>query len=138
MIRALWIHPKMSWIRNTDQNFADPQPWAQLSKDCCLIYNYVQVNKLAFFSCCPLHCLIFSHNQPFRLVGGDAHGQGGGMHRGGRGDARASCASPLGTPLLSAIQTFNPPPPRPVQLPSADAHTEPYTDNLGVFWGGGG
>jgi hypothetical protein len=24
----------------------------------------------------------------------------GGMHRGGRGDARASCASPLGTPLL--------------------------------------
>jgi hypothetical protein len=60
------------------QNNADPQPWAQLSKDCCLIYNYVkvntkeikrlffiyndtrqkiiksQVNKLAFFSCCPL------------------------------------------------------------------------------------
>jgi hypothetical protein len=25
--------------------------------------------------------------------------RGGGMHRGGRGDARASCASPLGTPL---------------------------------------
>ncbi len=23
------------------QNIADPQPWAQLSKDCCLIYNYV-------------------------------------------------------------------------------------------------
>ena len=23
------------------QNNADPQPWAQLSKDCCLIYNYV-------------------------------------------------------------------------------------------------
>jgi hypothetical protein len=21
------------------QNNADPQPWAQLSKDCCLIYN---------------------------------------------------------------------------------------------------
>ncbi len=46
------------------------------------------------------HCLIFSHNQPFRLGrGGDAYGQGGGMHRGGRGDARASCASPLGTLL---------------------------------------
>ena len=25
------------------------------------------------------------------------------MHRGGRGDARASCASPLGTPLVMAI-----------------------------------
>jgi hypothetical protein len=23
------------------QNNADPQPWAQLSKDCCPIYNYV-------------------------------------------------------------------------------------------------
>ncbi len=23
------------------QNNADPKPWAQLSKDCCLIYNYV-------------------------------------------------------------------------------------------------
>ncbi len=23
------------------QNNADPQPWAQLSKDYCLIYNYV-------------------------------------------------------------------------------------------------
>ena len=22
------------------QNNADPQPWVQLSKDCCLIYNY--------------------------------------------------------------------------------------------------
>jgi hypothetical protein len=30
------------------------------------------------------------------------HMAGGGMHRGGRGDARASCASPLGTPLLNA------------------------------------
>ncbi len=26
---------------NPHQNNADPQPWAQLSKDCCLIYNYV-------------------------------------------------------------------------------------------------
>jgi hypothetical protein len=25
------------------------------------------------------------------------------MHRGGRGDARASCASPLGTPLKSCL-----------------------------------
>jgi hypothetical protein len=25
------------------QNNADPQLWAQLSKDCCLIYNYVYV-----------------------------------------------------------------------------------------------
>jgi hypothetical protein len=38
------------------------------------------------------------------MAGGDARG-GGGMHVGeggctwGRGDARASCASPLGTPL---------------------------------------
>ncbi len=23
------------------QNNADPQPWSQLSKDCCIIYNYV-------------------------------------------------------------------------------------------------
>ncbi len=46
------------------------------------------------------HCLIFSHYQPFRLGGGGMHmAGGGGMHRGGRGDARASCASPLGTPL---------------------------------------
>ncbi len=36
------------------QNNADPQPWAEPSKDCCLIYNYVLVNKLAFFSFCPL------------------------------------------------------------------------------------
>ncbi len=28
---------------------------------------------------------------------------GGGMHKGGRGDARASCASPLGTPLQAYI-----------------------------------
>jgi hypothetical protein len=66
------------------QNSADPQPWAQLSKDCCLIYKYVLVNKLAFFL--NAHCLIFSHNQPFRLgggvhmAGGDAQGGGGGMH----------------------------------------------------------
>ncbi len=32
--------------------------------------------------------------------GGGMHMAGGGMHRGGRGDARASCASPLGTPLI--------------------------------------
>jgi hypothetical protein len=31
--------------------------------------------------------------------GGDAHGQGEGDAQGGKGDARASCASPLGTPL---------------------------------------
>jgi hypothetical protein len=23
------------------QNIADPEPWTQLSKDCCLVYNYV-------------------------------------------------------------------------------------------------
>ncbi len=35
--------------------------------------------------CLGKHCLIFSHNQPFRLgTGGDAHGRGG-MHRGGGG-----------------------------------------------------
>ncbi len=44
------------------------------------------------------HCLIFSHNQP--AGGGGVHMAGGGMHRGGWGDARASCASPLGTPLV--------------------------------------
>jgi hypothetical protein len=32
--------------------------------------------------------------------GGGMHMARGGMHRGGRGDARASCASPLGTPLI--------------------------------------
>jgi hypothetical protein len=54
-----------------------------------------QVNKLAFFLVA--HCLIFSHNQPFRLGRGGMHmAGGGGMHRGGRGDARAT---PLGTPL---------------------------------------
>jgi hypothetical protein len=31
------------------------------------------------------------------------HMAGGGMHRGGRGDARASCASPLGTPLVPSL-----------------------------------
>jgi hypothetical protein len=32
------------------------------------------------------HCLIFSHNQPVRLGGGDAHGRGGGgVHRKGGG-----------------------------------------------------
>jgi hypothetical protein len=30
----------------------------------------------------------------------------GGMHRGGRGDARASCASPLGTPLNRNSQKY--------------------------------
>ncbi len=44
-------------------------------------------------------CLIFSHNQPFRQGRGGCTWPGGGMHRGGGGDARASCASPLGTPL---------------------------------------
>ncbi len=29
------------------QNNADPQPWAQLSKDCCLIYNYMGRTKYA-------------------------------------------------------------------------------------------
>ncbi len=32
----------------------------------------------------------------------------GGMHRGGRGDARASCASPLGTPLTCVIRIRDP------------------------------
>jgi hypothetical protein len=75
------------------QKNADLQPWAQLSKDCCLIYNFFLVAR----------CLIFSHNQPFRLGrGGGCTWQEGGMHRGGGwGDARASCASPLGTPLVS-------------------------------------
>ena len=46
-------------------------------------------------------CLIFSHNQPFRLWGG--------MHRGvGRGDARASCASPQGTPLDPGSEEITP------------------------------
>ncbi len=44
------------------------------------------------------HCHIFSHNQPFRLGRGGCTWPGGGC-TGGRGDARASCASPLGTPL---------------------------------------
>jgi hypothetical protein len=42
-----------------------------------------QVNKLAFFSCCPLPHL--SNNQPFRLGRGDAHGRGGGCTGGGGG-----------------------------------------------------
>ncbi len=32
---------------------------------------------------------------------------GGGMHRGESGDARASCASPLGTPLNMGIKNIN-------------------------------
>jgi hypothetical protein len=43
----------------------DPHQDFELDPYCCLIYNYVEVNKLAFFSCCP-------------------HGRWG-MHRGGRG-----------------------------------------------------
>jgi hypothetical protein len=31
------------------------------------------------------HCLIFSHNMPFRLGRGGMHMAGGGMHRGGGG-----------------------------------------------------
>jgi hypothetical protein len=43
-----------------------------------------QVNKLAFFLVA--HCLIFSHNQPFRLGGGGCTWpEGGGMHKGGGG-----------------------------------------------------
>jgi hypothetical protein len=49
-----WLSFHPSPPPDPHQNNADPQPWAQLSKDCCLIYNYVLVNKLAFFSCCPL------------------------------------------------------------------------------------
>jgi hypothetical protein len=60
-----------------------------------------QVNKLAFFSCCPL-----PHH---------AHGRGEGMHGGGgRGDACASCASPLGTPLGRYLLKL-----RPVSVPPA-------------------
>ena len=42
--------------------------------------------------------------------GGVKKAGGGGMHRGGRGDARASCASPLGTPLarLNMMGKFSP------------------------------
>jgi len=52
------------------------------------------------------HCLIFSHNQPFRLGRGGCTWPGGGCTRGGRGDARASCASPLGTPLPPHFDFF--------------------------------
>jgi hypothetical protein len=30
---------------DVDQNNADPKPWAQLSKDYCLIYNYVNTEE---------------------------------------------------------------------------------------------
>ena len=53
------------------------------------------------------HCFIFSHNQPFRLGRGGCTWPEGGMHRGGRGYARASCASPLGTPLSLTIFSLN-------------------------------
>jgi hypothetical protein len=35
------------------------------------------------------------------------HMAGAGMHRGGRGDARASCASPLGTPLVTSCMNIS-------------------------------
>jgi hypothetical protein len=44
------------------QNNADPQPWAQLSKDCCRIYNYVQVNtkeQQTEEKCCNLCFLMY-------------------------------------------------------------------------------
>jgi len=54
-----------------------------------------QVNKLAFFLLIA-HCLVFSHNQPFRLGrGGDAHGRGG-MHRGGEGGCTCILCIPPG------------------------------------------
>jgi hypothetical protein len=40
------------------------------------------------------------------MGGGDAHDQGGDAQGGGRGDARASCASPLGTPLTRSLYGF--------------------------------
>ncbi len=32
---------ELDLVMDPHQNNADPQPWAQLSKDCCLIYYYV-------------------------------------------------------------------------------------------------
>ncbi len=43
------------------------------------------------------HCLIFSHNQPFRLGrGGDAHGRGGGDAQGGEGGCTCILCIPPG------------------------------------------
>jgi hypothetical protein len=41
------------------------------------------------------------------MAGGGGCTWPGGMHRGGRGDARASCASPLGTPLIVCKEKGN-------------------------------
>jgi hypothetical protein len=60
------------------QNNADPQPWAQLSKDCCLIYNYVWVNtkeQQAEEKCCYL-CFLMYDRQVQQHQDGQAH-QGG-------------------------------------------------------------
>jgi hypothetical protein len=47
------------------------------------------------------HCLIFSHNQPFRLErGGGCTLPGGECTGGGGGGWRSSCASRLGMPLV--------------------------------------
>ncbi len=34
-------HQDLELDPDPHQNNADPQPWAQLSNDCCLIYNYI-------------------------------------------------------------------------------------------------
>ncbi len=56
--RPIWIWIRirikiLSWIRIRIKTMRIHSPGLN-TKDCCLIYYYVKVNKLAFFSCCPL------------------------------------------------------------------------------------
>jgi hypothetical protein len=121
------------------QNNADPQPWAQLSKDCCLIFEgtsrryllcrcrrswhttYIHRSKRRFLlakmsitfsrsmsierkQTCIFFLLptasSFLINSLSGWGGGGCTWPGGCTGGGGEeGDARASCASPLGTPL---------------------------------------
>ncbi len=59
--------------------------------------NYHVAGKQTCIFLLVAHCLVFQAGE------GGMHMARGGMHRGGRGDARASYASPLGTPLVSPL-----------------------------------
>jgi hypothetical protein len=65
-----------------------------------------QVNKLAFFSCCPLHHLFSSTAFQAEEGGGDAHGRGGDAQGGEGGCTCILCIPPGYATEPSAVFCF--------------------------------
>jgi hypothetical protein len=108
------------------QNNADPQPWAQLSKDCCLIYNYLCLGKqtcIFFLLPTASSFLITSLSHAH----GDAHGRGGDAQGGEGGCTCILCFPPGYAPgLVADLPHFNADPdPDPAFHSNADPDPDP-------------